>query len=104
MSYYYSLGENNYIKNWSVGASFIGATELPTTVTVPDDLKTCNCNAQCYKLENGVFTFDVEKATTCEAECEASDALYCYATIQYVDDLVGNVETVLQTINSGSGV
>ena len=29
---------------------------------------------------------------------------YHPATKKYVDDLVGNIETVLQTINSGSGV
>ena len=80
MKYYYTLDSENYIVNWSVGASFAGSTELDSSVVVPDDLKTCSCNAKCYKLENGAFTFDNDKAATCETECEENNNKYCPAT------------------------
>lgn len=85
MKYYYTLDSENYIVNWSVGASFDGSTELDSSVVVPDDLKTCSCNAKCYKLENGSFTFDNDKAATCEIEYETDNAKNCPATKEEVN-------------------
>lgn len=92
MKYYYTLDSNNYIVNWSVGASFSGATELPSSVVVPDDLKTCSCDAKCYKLEDGVFTFDTAKAAQCETECEEDNAKYCPATKQEIPKKISDLQ------------